>query len=123
MSDRDKQRKQDTESNIDNSMYARVNTGQGAGNKFDSPRGTHLGGSTNNPNERNNHSSSLTYTILYYGLGFIMSFLFILMGLWIFKGYFYSEGLNKILPSLLLLIVSLITGFYLSGKISTKLLR
>jgi len=41
---RDNQKKYDDKSNVDNSIYSRVNIGQGANNKFDSPNLTHSEG-------------------------------------------------------------------------------
>ena len=49
MSTRDNQKKYDDKSNVDSSIYSRVNIGQGANNKFDGPNLTHSGGSMSNP--------------------------------------------------------------------------
>ena len=62
MSTRDNQKKYDDKSNVDSSIYSRVNIGQGANNKFDGPNLTHSGGSMNNADEQVHHrSSSLNY--------------------------------------------------------------
>ena len=58
MSTRDNQKKYDDKSNVDSSIYSRVNIGQGANNKFDGPNLTHSGGSMNNPDEQVHHKSS-----------------------------------------------------------------
>lgn len=110
MSDRDQQIKQDKNSTINSSLYSRVNTGQNAGNKFEGMQMLHTGGSMNNPDERIDEHQPLLKTFLYYVLTGIFTALYILLGLWIFQDYFYNEGLNEILPSLALLLISLILG-------------
>ena len=68
MSTRDNQKKYDDKSNVDSSIYSRVNIGQGANNEFDSPNLTHSGGSMNNPDEQvHRRSSSLGYGYLLRG--------------------------------------------------------
>lgn len=67
MSNREQQKKYDRESNVDSSIYSRVNIGQGANNKFDSPNLTHSGGSMSNPDEKRKATySPLSKTINYY---------------------------------------------------------
>ena len=63
MSTRDNQKKYDDKSNVDSSIYSRVNIGQGANNKFDGPNLTHSGGSMNNPDEQVHHRSSSLTTV------------------------------------------------------------
>ena len=65
MSTRDNQKKYDDKSNVDSSIYSRVNIGQGANNKFDGPNLTHSGGSMNNPDEQVHHKSSSWATVIY----------------------------------------------------------
>lgn len=111
MSTRDNQKKYDDKSNVDSSIYSRVNIGQGASNKFDGPNLTHSGGSMSNPDEHVRHRSSSLATVLYYVVGSVISAAIIFVGMQIFHDYFYGEGLNKLLPSLLLLLGSLAIGF------------
>lgn len=111
MSTRDNQKKYDDKSNVDSSIYSRVNIGQGASNKFDGPNLMHSGGSMNHPDERVQHKNSPLTTALYYVVGSIISAAVIFAGMQIFHDYFYGEGLNKLLPSLLLLLGSLAIGF------------
>ncbi|WP_320163981.1 hypothetical protein [uncultured Trichococcus sp.] len=120
MSTRDNQKKYDDKSNVDSSIYSRVNIGQGASNKFDSPNLTHSGGSMNNPDERVHHRSSSWTTVLYYVIGIVISAAIIFAGMQIFHDYFYGEGLNKLLPSLLLLLGSLAIGFFCANLIIKK---
>jgi len=120
MSTRDNQKKYDDKSNVDSSIYSRVNIGQGASNKFDGPNLTHSGGSMNNPDERVNQGSSSLTTALYYMVGSIISALILFAGLQIFHDYFYGEALNKVIPSLLLLLGSLAIGFVCSKVIMKK---
>jgi len=120
MSTRDNQKKYDDKSNVDSSIYSRVNIGQGANNKFDGPNLTHSGGSMNNPDERVNQGSSSLATIIYYAVGSIFSVLLIFTGMQIFRDYFYGEGLNQVIPSLLLLFGSLAIGFFCSKWIMKK---
>ncbi|CZR07021.1 hypothetical protein [Trichococcus ilyis] len=111
MSTRDNQKKYDDKSNVDSSIYSRVNIGQGANNKFDGPNLAHSGGSMNNPDERVNQGSSSLATVIYYAVGSILSALLIFAGMQIFRDYFYGEGLNQVIPSLLLLFGSFAIGF------------
>ncbi|MFL2105909.1 hypothetical protein [Desemzia sp. FAM 23991] len=109
MSDRDQQIRQNKNSTISSSMNARVNTGQ-----------NHTGGSTNNSDERVEEHSSFLKIFLFYVLTGVFAALYILFGLWAFQDYFYNEGLNEILPSLALLIFSLVLGS-LSSKVILKI--
>ena len=120
MSTRDNQKKYDYKSNVDSSIYSRVNIGQGANNKFDGPNLTHSGGSMNNPDEHVHHRSSSLTTGLYYVVGSVISAGIIFAGMQIFHDYFYGEGLNKLLPSLLLLLGSLAIGFFSANWIVKK---
>lgn len=120
MSTRDNQKKYDDKSNVDSSIYSRVNIGQGANNKFDSPNLTHSGGSMNNPDERVQRRSGSLTTIIYYVIGCIVSSLIVFAGMQIFHNYFYGEALNKVIPSLLLLLGSLAIGFICSKLIMKK---
>ena len=120
MSTRDNQKKYDYKSNVDSSIYSRVNIGQGANNKFDGPNLTHSGGSMNNPDEHVHHRSSSLTTVLYYVVGSVISAAIIFAGMQIFHDYFYGEGLNKLLPSLLLLLGSLAIGFFSAKWIVKK---
>lgn len=120
MSDRDQQIKQDKNSTVSNSLYARVNTGQNTGNKFEVMQMLHTGGSMNNSDERVDGHQPLLKTFLYYVLTGIFTALYIMLGLWIFQDYFYNEGLNEILPSLALLLISLVSGI-LSSKCILKI--
>ena len=123
MSTRDNQKKYDDKSNVDSSIYSRVNIGQGANNKFDGPNLTHSGGSMNNPDEHVHHRSSSLTTVLYYVVGSVISAAIIFAGMQIFHDYFYGEGLNKLLPSLLLLLGSLAIGFFSAKWIMKKFVR
>ena len=123
MSTRDNQKKYDDKSNVDSSIYSRVNIGQGANNKFDGPNLTHSGGSMNNPDEHVHHRSSSLTTVLYYVVGSVISAAIIFAGMQIFHDYFYGEGLNKLLPSLLLLLGSLAIGFFSANWIVKKFVR
>ena len=123
MSTRDNQKKYDDKSNVDSSIYSRVNIGQGANNKFDGPNLTHSGGSMNNPDEHVHHRSSSLTTGLYYVVGSVISAGIIFAGMQIFHDYFYGEGLNKLLPSLLLLLGSLAIGFFSAKWIMKKFVR
>ena len=123
MSTRDNQKKYDDKSNVDSSIYSRVNIGQGANNKFDGPNLTHSGGSMNNPDEHVHHRSSSLTTGLYYVVGSVISAGIIFAGMQIFHDYFYGEGLNKLLPSLLLLLGSLAIGFFSAKWIMKKIVR
>ena len=120
MSTRDNQKKYDYKSNVDSSIYSRVNIGQGANNKFDGPNLTHSGGSMNNPDEHVHHRSSSLTTGLYYVVGSVISAGIIFAGMQIFHDYFYGEGLNKLVPSLLLLLGSLAIGFFCAKWIVKK---
>ena len=123
MSTRDNQKKYDDKSNVDSSIYSRVNIGQGANNKFDGPNLTHSGGSMNNPDEHVHHRSSSLTTVLYYVVGSVISAAIIFAGMQIFHDYFYGEGLNKLVPSLLLLLGSLAIGFFSAKWIMKKIVR
>jgi hypothetical protein len=123
MSTRDNQKKYDDKSNVDSSIYSRVNIGQGANNKFDGPNLTHSGGSMNNPDEHVHHRSSSLTTGLYYVVGSVISAGIIFAGMQIFHDYFYGEGLNKLVPSLLLLLGSLAIGFFSAKWIMKKIVR
>ena len=123
MSTRDNQKKYDYKSNVDSSIYSRVNIGQGANNKFDGPNLTHSGGSMNNPDEQVHHRSSSLTTGLYYVVGSVISAGIIFAGMQIFHDYFYGEGLNKLVPSLLLLLGSLAIGFFSAKWIMKKIVR
>ena len=123
MSTRDNQKKYDDKSNVDSSIYSRVNIGQGANNKFDGPNLTHSGGSMNNPDEHVHHRSSSLTTGLYYVVGSVISAGIIFAGMQIFHDYFYGEGLNKLVPSLLLLLGSLAIGFFSAKWIMKKFVR
>ena len=120
MSTRDNQKKYDDKSNVDSSIYSRVNIGQGANNKFDGPNLTHSGGSMNNPDEHVHHRSSSLTTGLYYVVGSFISAAILFAGMQIFHDYFYGEGLNKLVPSLLLLLGSLAIGFFCAKWIVKK---
>ena len=120
MSTRDNQKKYDDKSNVDSSIYSRVNIGQGANNKFDGPNLTHSGGSMNNPDEHVHHRSSSLTTVIYYVIGIVISAAIVFAGMQIFHDYFYGEGLNKLLPSLLLLLGSLAIGFFSANWIVKK---
>lgn len=120
MSTRDNQKKYDDKSNVDSSIYSRVNIGQGASNKFDGPNLTHSGGSMNNPDEQVHHRNSSLTTVIYYVIGSVISAVIIFASMQIFHDYFYSEGLNKLLPSLLLLLGSLTVGFFCAKLIMKK---
>ena len=123
MSTRDNQKKYDDKSNVDSSIYSRVNIGQGANNKFDGPNLTPSGGSMNNPDEHVHHRSSSLTTGLYYVVGSVISAGIIFAGMQIFHDYFYGEGLNKLVPSLLLLLGSLAIGFFSAKWIMKKIVR
>ena len=123
MSTRDNQKKYDDKSNVDSYIYSRVNIGQGANNKFDGPNLTHSGGSMNNPDEHVHHRSSSLTTGLYYVVGSVISAGIIFAGMQIFHDYFYGEGLNKLVPSLLLLLGSLAIGFFSAKWIMKKIVR
>ena len=120
MSTRDNQKKYDDKSNVDSSIYSRVNIGQGASNKFDGPNLTHSGGSMNNPDEQVHPRNSSLTTVIYYVVGSVISAAIIFAGMQIFHDYFYGEGLNKLVPSLLLLLGSLAIGFFCAKWIVKK---
>ena len=105
MSERDKQKKYESDSNIEGSMYARVNAGGNA--KYDTT------------NKKEKKSNSLSRTLLFYILGFIISIIFIFIGLWLFHDHFYNGGMNQVKPTLILLLSSFSIGF-LSSKIIIK---
>ena len=120
MSTRDNQKKYDDKSNVGSSIYSRVNIGQGANNKFDSPNPVHSGGSMSNPDEHTRYGDSSLKKGIYYVVGSSLSVLIIFLALQIFHGYFYGEGINKLLPALLLLFGSLAIGFFSSKQIVKK---
>ncbi|WP_319468309.1 hypothetical protein [uncultured Trichococcus sp.] len=120
MSTRDNQKKYDDKSNVDSSIYSRVNIGQGANNKFDGPNLTHSGGSMNSPDEQAHYRNGSLATAIYYVIGIVISTAIIFAGMQIFHDYFYGEGLNKLLPSLLLLFGSLAVGFVCANLIIKK---
>lgn len=120
MSTRDNQKKYDDKSNVDSSIYSRVNIGQGASNKFDGPNLTHSGGSMNNPDEQAHYRNGSLATAIYYVIGIVISAAIIFAGMQIFHDYFYGEGLNKVFPSLLLLFGSLAIGFVCANLIIKK---
>ena len=120
MSTRDNQKKYDDKSNVDSSIYSRVNIGQGANNKFDGPNLTHSGGGMNNPDEQVHPRNSSLTTVIYYVVGSVIPAAIIFAGMQIFHDYFYGEGLNKLLPSLLLLLGSLAIGFFSANWIVKK---
>ena len=120
MSDRDKQIKQNRDSNMSNSMYDRVNIGSNnANNKFDGPHLMHTGGSMDNPDEKTTTSSSQSFFHLffYYLIGLMLSIGFIFIGYVMLRDSFFSVGMNQLLPSFLLVVISLGIGFFSSGKI------
>ena len=115
ISNREQQKKYDRESNVDSSIYSRVNIGQGANNKFDSPNLTHSGGSMSNPDEKRKATySPLSKTIIYYACGVIFTGTIALLGLQLFHDYFYGSGMNELFPSLILIFFSLVGGFSIS---------
>lgn len=112
MSDRDRQRKHEQENNISGSLYARVNVGQDASQDIsDGSSVTPIAGSMNNADERVPYGSPRPHPFLYYVLGFGFSSLIGSGIFWLFRGYFYGEGLDEVLPSALLLVGSLGAGF------------
>lgn len=74
----------------------------------------------NNPDEQVHHRSSTLTTVIYYVVGGIISAATVFVGMQIFHDYFYGEGLNKLLPSLLLLFGSLAVGFFCAKLIMKK---
>lgn len=74
----------------------------------------------NNPDERMHHKTSSLNTISYYVIGSVISAAILFAGMQIFHDYFYGEGLNKLLPSLLLLFGSTAIGFFCSKWIMKK---
>lgn len=74
----------------------------------------------NNPDEHVHHRSSSLTTGLYYVVGSVLSAGIIFAGMKIFHDYFYGEGLNKLVPSLLLLLGSLAIGFFCAKWIVKK---
>lgn len=122
MSDRDKQTKYNQQSNISNSLYARVNVGQNADkNALDGIDPIHTGGSMNNEDERVTDNSSLTHMMLFYIIGFLLSTMIGFGFFKLFQDYFYGAGLNQLLPSFLLFAGSLLVGFFISKVILKKL--
>ena len=77
----------------------------------------------NNPDEHVHHRSSSLTTGLYYVVGSVISAGIIFAGMQIFHDYFYGEGLNKLVPSLLLLLGSLAIGFFSAKWIMKKIVR
>lgn len=98
MSEQDKRIKYNKNSNIDSSMYARVNAGGNA--KFDVL------------NKQRKKTKLFFHTLLFYTLGFCISIALIFSGLWIFSDHFYGVGMNQLMPALMLLIVSFVVGFF-----------
>ena len=76
----------------------------------------------NNPDEQVHRRSSSWATAIYYVVGSIISAATVFAGMQIFHDYFYGEGLNKLLPSLLLLLGSLAIGFFSAKWIVKKFL-
>ena len=74
----------------------------------------------NNPDEHVHHKSSFWATVIYYVVGIVISASIAFAGMQIFHDYFYGEGLNKLLPSLLLLLGSLAIGFFSAKWIVKK---
>lgn len=65
----------------------------------------------------------VTHTGLYYVVGIVISAVIIFASMQIFHDYFYGEGLNKLLPSaILLLLGSLAIGFFSAKWIVKKFL-
>ena len=121
MSDRDRQRKHEQENNISGSLYARVNVGQDASQDISEGSSvTPIAGSMNNVDERAPYDSPRQHPFLYYVLGFGSSVLIGSGIFWLFRGYFYGEGLNQVLPSVLLLVGSLGAGFLFAKFILRK---
>ena len=75
----------------------------------------------NNPDEQVHHRNSSLTTVLYYVVGIVISAAIIFVGMQIFHDYFYGEGINKLLPLLLLLFGSLAVGFFCSKMILKKI--
>jgi hypothetical protein len=124
MSDRDKQIKHNRDSNMKSSMYDRVNIGRNnANNKLDGPHLIHTGGSVDNPDEKTNttHSHSFLHQFLFYLVSFIFSAALIFIGYLVFRDTFFSVGKNQLLPSFLLVSISLGIGFFSSEKLVNKL--
>lgn len=124
MSDRDKQIKHNRDSNMKSSMYDRVNIGRNnANNKLDGPHLSHTGGSMNNPDEKTSttHSHSFLHQFLFYLIGFIFSTALIYIGYLVLRETFFSVGMNQLLPSFLLVLISLGIGFFSSEKLVNKL--
>lgn len=124
MSDRDKQIKHNRDSNMKSSMYDRVNIGRNnANNKLDGPHLSHTSGSMNNPDEKVNKtpSYSLLHQFLFYLIGFIFSTALIYIGYLVFRETFFSVGMDQLLPSFLLVLVSLGIGFFSSKKLVNTL--
>ncbi len=118
MSDRDKQNKYNQQSNISNSLYARVNIGQDADeNSLDSAEPMHVGGSMNNDDERVSDNNSFTHMLLFYIIGFLVSAIIGFGVFKLFQDYFYGENLNQAFPSLALFAGSLVSGFFISAVI------
>lgn len=114
MSNRDHQSKYDKENNISSSMYDRVNVSQTSGNT-NTNRTT---GSMNNSDEKTPDPSSFSTTLFNYIFRLVFTLGYIFIGLWVFKDYFYGEGIDQLLPSVILLFASIILGF-----ISTKMIQ
>ena len=122
MSDRDKQYRYNQKSNISSSLYARVNVGQNADkNSLDGAKPLHTGGSMNNEDEKVSDNSSFSHTLLFYIIGLLMSAFIGFVFFKLFQDYFYGEGLNQMLPSLVLFLGSLSLGFFTSMIILKKL--
>ena len=122
MSERDKQNKYNQQSNISNSLYARVNISQDADkNSLDGTDPIHTGGSMNNDDEKVVDNNSFTHMLLFYIIGFLTSAIIGFGFFKLFQDYFYGEGLNQAFPSLALFVGSLVIGFLVSTVILKKL--
>ena len=76
----------------------------------------------NNPDEQVHPRNSSLTTVIYYVVGSVISAAIAFAGMQIFHDYFYGEGLNKLVPSLLLLLGSLAIGFFSAKWIVKKFL-
>ncbi|MGB3161596.1 MAG: hypothetical protein WBA84_10155 [Carnobacterium sp.] len=118
MSERDNRMKYNRDNNIKSSMYDRVNAGRNnANNKLDGPHLTHVSGSMNNPDEERTDVTSFPYQFFFYLIGIGLSTALIFIGYLVLRERFFSVGMNQLLPSFLLVSISLVIGFYSSEKI------
>lgn len=76
-----------------------------------------------NPDEQAHHRDSAFAKVIYYAVGSIISAAILFAGMQIFRDYFYGEGLNHVIPSLLLLLGSLAIGFFGSKLIMKKIVH